>query len=187
VSEITDRGRLAAENTLLRLALAREGRLTFLTIAACLLIGGGIGTFFFFRNLAYADLVAARQRVQQLQNEGETLKKQVDSQAIKINALEMELKQTKDDLEEIRPSKDRYAIPPNESRIVAGGRLTIGLIGAPANESITLSINGKEQTATAGQVINVAADASTNCQVTIQSFDMFRALIVATCGGAKAQ
>ncbi len=187
MSELTDRGRLTAENTRLRLVLAREGRLIFLTVAACLLIGGGIGTFFFFRNLAYADLVAARQRVLQLQNEGETLKKQVDSQAVKINSLEMELKQTKDDLEEIRPSKGRYAIPPNELRIVAGGRLTVGLIGAPANESITLSINGKEQTATAGQVINVGADASTNCQVTIQSFDMFKALIVATCGGTKAQ
>lgn len=187
MSEMTQRSRLAAENTRLRAALAREGRIMFIGIVAILLIGGGIGTFLFFRNLAYGDLVAARQKIAQLQNEGETLKKQVDSQAVQINSLQMELKQTKDDLEEIRPAKDRYAIPPNESRIVAGGHLTIGLIGAPANESIVLSINGKEQTATAGQTISVAPDASTKCLVTVQSFDMFRALIVATCSGVKAQ
>lgn len=182
-----ERSRLAAENTRLRSALAREGRLMFIAVVAILLVGGGIGTFLFFRNLAYGDLVAARQKIEQLQGEGETLKKQVDSQAVQINSMQMELKQTKDDLEEIRPAKNRYAIPPNESRIVADGHLTIALIGAPANESITLNINGKEQTATAGQTINVASDASTKCQVTVQSFDMFKALIVATCSGAKAQ
>jgi len=187
VSEGRERTRLAAENTRLRFALAREGRLIFIAVVAILLVGGGIGTFFFFRNLAYGDLVTARQKVEQLQAEGEVLKKQVDSQAVQINSLQMELTQTKDDLEKIRPAKDRYAIPPNESRIVADGQLTIGLIGSPANESITLSINGKQQSAIAGQVINVASGASTNCQVTIQSFDMFKALIVATCTGAKAQ
>ncbi len=187
MSERTERNRLVAENTRLRATLAREGRLMFIAVVAILLIGGGIGTFVFFRNLAYSDLVAARLRIGQLQTEGETLKKQVDSQAVQINALQMELKQTKDDLEEIRPAKNRYAIAPNESRIVAEGRLTIALIGAPANESITLSINGKEQTATAGQTITIAPDASTKCQVTVQSFDMFKALIVATCTGTKAQ
>jgi hypothetical protein len=104
-----------------------------------------------------------------------------------MNNLSADLARTKADLDAIRPSKDRYAIPPNESRIIADGRLTIGMVGSPANESITLSINGKQQTAIAGQVITVAPDASTNCQVAVQSFDMFSALITATCTAAKPQ
>ncbi len=187
MSDRTERDRLAAENTRLRAALVREGRVMFIFVVALLILGGGIGTFFFFRNLASADLVAARQRITQLQNEGENLKKQVDGQAVKINDLEMKLQQTSDTLEQIRPEKDRYDVRPNESLIAGDGRMTIALIGAPANESIRLSINGKEQMATAGQTIAVAPDASTKCQVTVQSFDMFRARIVATCAGAKAQ
>ncbi len=187
MSDWTERNRLAAENTRLRAALVREGRIMFIVVVALLVIGGGIGTFFFFRNLASADLVAARQRITQLQNEGENLKKQVDAQNVKINDLQMQLEKTKSALEEIRPEKDRYAVPPNESRIVANGRMTIAMIGAPANESITLNINGKEQRATAGQTIEVAADASTKCRVTVQSFDMFKALLIATCADAKAQ
>ena len=54
----TERDRLAAENSRLRHALAREGRLLFLGAVAILLIAGGIGTFVFFRHLAYGDLVA---------------------------------------------------------------------------------------------------------------------------------
>jgi hypothetical protein len=187
VSERTERARLAAENSRLRATLAREGRLLFIAAIAVLLVGGGIGTFVFFRNLAYGDLVAARQRVDQLQTEGEKLQRQVNEQNVQMNNLSADLARTKADLDAIRPSKDRYAIPPNESRIIADGRLTIGMVGSPANESITLSINGKQQTAIAGQVITVAPDASTNCQVAVQSFDMFSALITATCTAAKPQ
>ncbi len=187
MSERTERARLVAENSRLRATLAREGRLMFLGTVAILLVGGGIGTFVFFRNLAYGDLVAARQRIDQLQTEGENLRRQVNDQNVQMNTLSADLTRTKADLETIRPSKDRYAIPPNESRIVADGRLAIGLVGSPANESITLSINGKQQTAIAGQVINVAPDPSTNCQIGVQSFDMFNAQITATCAAAKPQ
>lgn len=187
MSERTARNRLAAENTRLRLALAREGRLLFFGVVAILLVAGGIGTFLLFRHLAYAELVATKQRVEQLQTEGEDLRRQVNEQNVQINAVNADLTRTKADLEAIRPSQNRYAIPPNKSLIAGDGRLTIGLIGSPANENITLSINGKQQTVTAGQVINVAPDPSTNCQVTVQSFDMFHAMVTATCAAAKAQ
>jgi len=187
VSDRTERSRLVAENTRLRASMAREGRLLFIGAMAILLIAGGIGTFVFFRNLAYGDLVAARQQISQLQTEAEKLTQQVNEQNVQINNLNVDLTRTKAELEAIRPSKDRYAIPPNESRIVADGRLTIGLIGSPANESITLSINGRQQTAVVGQTINVAPDPSINCQVAVQSFDMFSALVTATCAAAKPQ
>ena len=84
------------------------------------------------------------------------------------------------------PSANTYNISPNQSLIVADGHLTIGLIGSPGNESVTLAINGKQQTVSAGQVITVAPDPSTNCQVQVQSFDMFKAVLTASCAAAKA-
>jgi hypothetical protein len=170
-----------SENARLRLALAREGRLVFLGVVAILLVGGGIGTFIFFRHLASADLVAARQLIAQVQDDDETQRKQVNAENIKINSLETELAKTKADLEAIRPSKDVYDIPPNESRIIADGRLTVGLVGSPTIDAITLSINGKEQSVVAGQVIDIAPDPSTNCQVRLQSFSMVKATVNATC------
>ena len=53
------------------------------------------------------------------------------------------------------PSENIYVILPNQSLVVAGGRVTVGLIGAPANQGVTVNINGKQQLAAAGDVIAV--------------------------------
>ena len=88
---------------------------------------------------------------------------------------------------QILPSKDTYNIVPNQTLIVADGRITVGLIGSPANESIVLNINGKQLAATAGQVIPAGSDASANCRVAVQSFDMFKAVLTATCAQAAVR
>jgi hypothetical protein len=63
----------------------------------------------------------------------------------------------------------------------------VGLVGPPANDSVLLNINGKTQTVSAGQTLNIAADPATQCQINVQSFDVFKAVVVATCAAAKAQ
>jgi hypothetical protein len=50
-----------------------------------------------------------------------------------------------------------------------------------------LNINGKQQPLAAGQTINVAPDPATQCQLSMQSFDVFKATLVATCSGPKAK
>ncbi len=47
--------------------------------------------------------------------------------------------------------QNTYNIVPNQTLVVADGHLTVGLIGSPGNEGVTLNINGKEQTVAAGQ------------------------------------
>ena len=83
--------------------------------------------------------------------------------------------------------QEHLQIVPNQSLIVADGRLTVGLVGSPANHGITININGKQQKVAAGDVIRVSPDASTACQVQVQSFDMFKAVLVASCAAAKSQ
>ena len=51
--------------------------------------------------------------------------------------------------------------------------------------AFNLNINGKQQTVVAGQIINVAPDPSTNCEVGVQTFDMFTAKLNAACTAAK--
>ena len=88
-------------------------------------------------------------------------------------------------LDEIIPSKNTYNIKPNQSMIVAAGRLTIGLIGAPTNESVNINVNGKQQSVASGDVISVTLDPPTTCQVRVQSFDMFKAVLNASCTQAQ--
>jgi hypothetical protein len=181
VTDRTERSRLVRENTRLRHVLAREGRLLFIGLVVILLVGGGIGTFFFFRHLASGDLVAAKQLITQVQSDDDNQRKELNEANIKINKLETELASTKADLDSIRPAKNKYIIPANESRLAGDGRLAIGLVGSPAIDGVAISINGKQQTAVAGQVISVPPD----CQVTLQSFTMVQAVVIATCGAAK--
>jgi hypothetical protein len=39
----------------------------------------------------------------------------------------------------------------------------------------------------AGQTLNVAPDPATKCQISVQAFDVFKAVVVATCAAGKAQ
>jgi hypothetical protein len=59
--------------------------------------------------------------------------------------------------------------------------VTVGLMGSPTNENVTINVNGKQHVAVAGDVITVALDEPTTCQVTVQSFDPFKALLQAAC------
>jgi hypothetical protein len=181
VTDRTDQSRLIRENSRLRHVLAREGRLLFLGLVVILLVGGGLGTFFLFRHLAYGDLVAAKQLIVQVQSDDDTQRKQLNEANIKISKLETDLASTRADLDAIRPAKNTYNIPANESRLTGDGRLAIGLVGSPAIDGVTLSINGKQQMAIAGQVISIPPD----CHVTVQSFTMVQAVVIATCDTAK--
>jgi hypothetical protein len=61
------------------------------------------------------------------------------------------------------------------------------MVGPPANDSVLLNINGKSQTVAAGQTLTITPDSATRCLVNLQSFDVFKAVVVATCAAAKAQ
>jgi type II secretory pathway pseudopilin PulG len=156
---------------------AHRGRLlvviAILAAIACYVVG---------LNIAYLDLAAARLAVQQMRAENQKLKTQLTDQSATQVALQAKLTTTEAALEAITPAKNTYNIKPNQSMIVAGGRLTIGLIGAPTNESVNININGKKQSAATGDVINIALEPPTTCQVRVQSFDMFKVVLTASCG-----
>src|SRR5262249_52285998 len=90
-------------------------------------------------------------------------------------------------LDAIIPSENTYNVKPNQSIIVADGRLTIGLVGPPTNESININVNGKHQSAATGDVINIAQDPSGAGQVGNNRFTISRAASAASCAGGNPQ
>ena len=113
------------------------------------------------------------------------LKKQIAEQKEKFGTLQTKLDGVQAALEAIMPSENTYNMTPNRSMIVAGGHLTIGLVGPPTNEGVNININGQQHLAAVGDTINVAVDPTTTCQVRVKSFDMFKAVLIASCGSGK--
>jgi cell division protein FtsB len=145
----------------------------------------GIGSYVVGLNVGYLDIAGARQFIQQLRADNQKLKTQIaDLNATQV-ALQNKLSTFEAALDEIIPAKNTYNVKPNQSMIVASGRLTVGLIGPPSNDSVNININGKQQTAAPGDVIKVMLDPSTVCHVRVQSFDMFRAVLNASCTQAQ--
>ena len=180
-------GRSVATNSRINEFLPARGRrlLPFLVVVL-LILAGAVGGYIFGRQLTYSDVLAARQLTDQLQNENQALNRQITSQSADLTAMLTRLTKAETALNAIMPSADTYNVEPNQSLVVADGHLTIGLVGSPSNEGIELNVNGNQQLAAAGDVIQVAPDPTMTCQVRLQSFDMFRAVVTAWCS-TKAQ
>lgn len=167
----------SARSRAYRLFMTREGR--YLLVTALM---GGIVGYLLGLNSAYVEMSAGKLALQQSRAENQKMKSEMAGENVKVGAMESGIAKLQAKLDELVPSENTYNIKANQSLIVGDGRLTVGLIGAPANDSVTLNINGKRQQLGTGDVLNVAADNRTNCQVRVQSFDMFKAVVTATCG-----
>ena len=168
----------SARSRTYRLFMTREGRYLLLTA----LMGGIIG-YLLGLNSAYVEIQAGKLALQQSRAESQKMKSEMAGENVKAAAMESGIGKLQATLDALVPSENTYNVKVNQSLIVGDGRLAVGLIGAPANDSVTLNINGKRQQLGTGDVINVAADGQTNCQVRVQSFDMFKVVVTATCGG----
>jgi hypothetical protein len=146
-----------------------------------------VSGYFWGRQFNARDIQQRDAAILQLQSDSQRLAADIADQNATLTALRAELSSTKATLNAITPSLNIYIINPNQSLIAADGRLTIGMIGSPGNEGIDLNVNGKQQKVAAGDIIHVSPDPSTACQVQVQSFDMFKAVLVATCAPVKSQ
>ena len=167
----------SARSRTYRLFMTREGR--YLLVTA--LMGGIIG-YLLGLNSAYLEMQASKLALQQSRAESQKIKSEMAGESVKTSAMESSIAKLQATLDELVPSENTYNIKANQSLIVGGGRLTVGMVGAPTNDSVTLNVNGKRQPFGTGDVLNVAVDGQTNCQVRVQSFDMFKAVVTATCG-----
>jgi uncharacterized coiled-coil protein SlyX len=152
-------------------------------IVACL--GILIGSHLYGQYLADREMAGRDTAIEQLQSESQRQKRSIDDLSAQLTDMQARLDRAQATLAVIMPTANTYNIVPNQSLIVADGHLTVGLVGAPANETVTLDVNGKQQALAAGQVVTIAPDPSTTCQLQVQSFDMFKAVLTASCSGAK--
>jgi len=175
----------AGRPQLFRFLATPGGRFVGVIVCAIIILGVAFGSYVLVRLASESEEKAANNRILQLQTENQKLIADNTNQLATIAGLQSQLKSVQAKLTEIMPKENTYNISPNQALIVANGRLTIALVGPPTNESVNININGKQQPATAGAVLNVVLDPSTTCQVGVQSFDMFKAVLTASCAAPK--
>jgi cell division protein FtsB len=164
-----------------------EHRVTALLVAIIIIVGIVIGGHLYGRYLSSIDVADREAQIEQLRAESQKQKRDIDGKSAQLTTLQDKLTKTQAALDAIMPSANTYNINPNQTLILGDGHLLVGLVGPPANDSVLLNINGKTQSVAAGQTLSITSDPATKCQVNVQSFDVFRAVVVATCAAAKAQ
>jgi predicted RNase H-like nuclease (RuvC/YqgF family) len=163
------------------LVMTRRGRLGLLFAAVFGIGAVAIGGRIYGQHLAYQDMLDRDRAMRQLETESQKLERQSANQAQVVAALQARLTQAQQKLDTVMPSKNTYSIDPNKSVVIAGGQLTLGLVGLPKSDGVTINVNGKQYPAAAGDVIHVASDSSASCRVAVQSFDVFNATVTASC------
>lgn len=175
----SDRATQAGKGRSSRRTLIVVGRFVLIVLVA------GIGGHMYGQHVAFRDMQGLERNLEQLQLQNQARETQNNDLNDQIAALKARIASIQAALDVIVPSRDTYNLNPNQSVVVANGRLTIGLIGTPGDDTIDININGKRQKASVGDLINVAPDPETACKVKVQSFDMFRAQINASCTASK--
>jgi hypothetical protein len=163
------------------LLTTRKGRLGLLFTAASVIGAVAIGGRIYGQRLAHQDMLDRDRAMHQLETASQKLERQSADQADVVAALQARLTEAQAKLDKVMPSKDTFSIDPNKSVVIGDGQLTLGLVGLPKSDGVTININGKQYTAAAGDVIHVANDATAPCKVTVQSFDVFSATVTASC------
>lgn len=165
---------------------AEHGATTIL-VAIIIIVGILIGGHLYGRYLSSIDLAEREAQLEQLRAESQKQKRDIDSKSQQLSTLQGKLTKAQAALDAIMPTEHTYNINPNQTLIIGDGHLMVGLVGPPGNDSVVLNINGKSQTVAAGQTLRIAPDPATECKINVQSFDVFKAVVVATCAAAKAQ
>jgi hypothetical protein len=157
--------------------------IVFIIMFFGILIGGHL----YGRYLASFHSTRTENTIAELRAETQKETRRSNSLSAELTAMEAKLEGAQAALDSIMPAPNTYTIYPNLTRIVGDGHLMVGMVGPPGNDAIMLNVNGKQQPLAAGQTINVAPDPATQCQLSVQSFDVFKATLVAVCSGPKAK
>jgi hypothetical protein len=164
-----------------------DNRLVVAVAFVLMCLGILIGGHLYGRYLGSFNSAGTDNTIAELISQGQKEKRKSDSLSGELTAMGIKLQSARATLDSIMPSPNTYTIKPNQTLIVGDGHLPVGMVGPPGNDAIMLNVNGKQQPLAAGQMINVAPDPATQCQLSVQSFDVFKATLMATCSGPKAK
>jgi hypothetical protein len=118
-----------------------------------------------------------------LQKENQQLANDKSNQAAQMTSMQDQMKSMHGRMDTVMGQLGTFDINPNESAVVAGGHLTVGLVGTPSADRAIINVNGKQKPMASGDV--VAVQLSTTCQVELKSFEIRKAIVTTSCAETK--
>lgn len=129
------------------------------------------------------DINNLREQFEILQKRNKVSMDDADREREQKKALTATLTDTQGQLKDAFSPYRTIVVNSNDTISIATGSFTVGLVGPPTGDKITISINGRPETLSVTGSTTVSA--SSSCQIQVKSFDMFKAALVATCTPTK--
>jgi hypothetical protein len=122
------------------------------------------------------------QQIDKLQKDNGALRTALQHETDEKKSLADKLAATGTQLREAFNSYRSIDLNINDTTSVSTGSFTVGLVGPPANEKVSINVNGTQHTVAAGDSIDAGIS---NCRVQVKSFDMFKVRLLTSCPPAK--
>src|SRR5262245_46461065 len=111
-----------------------------MVLSVSLMVVGAFVAFIYRGWVDNQDIIDSRNLVLQSRSQVRELNTRLANQTSQLAALQAKLEMVQAALEAITPSQNTYNFSPNQSMILAEGRLTVGLVG-PRRTSVSTSIS----------------------------------------------
>jgi hypothetical protein len=116
--------------------------------------------------------------VADLMKKNRNMSEVVEREKREKKALEGKLAATENQLKDAFNTYRTVVLNGNDTTSVSTGHFTVGLVGPPTNEKVSINVNGTQHTVAAGDSINVGAF---TCRVEVKSFNMFKVTLLSAC------
>jgi hypothetical protein len=116
--------------------------------------------------------------ITKLTKENQKMSEDVKRENHEKQALKDRLAATDNQLKDAFNAYRTIVLSGNDMTFVSTGHFTAGLVGPPANEKVTINVNGTQHTVAAGDSIDVGAF---TCRVEVKSFDTFKVTLLTAC------
>jgi hypothetical protein len=126
-----------------------------------------------------------QQQINQLTKKNQIMSEVIDSEKRKNKDLNDKLAATGRDLKDAFNAYRTIELNANDMTSVSTGHFTVGLIGPPKNEKVSINVNGTPHTVPVGETIPVGDSPVSTCRVEVKSFNMFQVTLLTSCTPAK--
>ncbi len=124
----------------------------------------------------------ARQQITKLQKDNQGMRDVVQREQDEKKAMADKLAATDNQLKDAFNAYRTIVLNGNDTTSVSTGHFTVGLVGPPINDKVSINVNGTPHTVAAGDSIDAGASA---CRVEVKSFDMFKVTLLTSCTPMK--
>jgi type II secretory pathway pseudopilin PulG len=149
-----------------------------------LILLGVVAICAFFAGVASRTYVIndTRQQINALQKDNRVLREAIQHEKDAEKALADKLAASDNQLKDAFNAYRTIVLNGNDTTSVSTGHFTVGLMGPPTNEKVSVNVNGSPHTVAAGDSIDIG---SSTCRVEVKSFDMFKVTLLTSCTPTK--